>query len=175
MKRHRGLPGASSTDLDLSPTDATHTETEHFRDGLLRSPPTGEMQNVRAAIHLLPFGIDAIEEAPRMLLEHVADPPRLDDVDANLRTHKEKNASTAARRVAPASGLCTSRGSPGPALRSERSERRERREGCGEVATTGRSSSISAFVPCFISPAAVPSAWMYESSFSLSAPSRAVG
>ena len=43
------------------------------------------------------------------------------------------------------------------------------------IATTGRSSSIRAFVPCFISPAAVPSAWMYESSFSFSAPSSAVG
>src|SRR5438046_999599 len=116
MKRHRGLPGASSTDLDLSPTDATHTETEHFRDGLLRSPPTGEVQNVRAAIHLLPFGIDAIEEAPRMLRKHVADPPRLDDVDANLRTHNEKNPSTAARRETQASGTGTSREGPGAAL-----------------------------------------------------------
>src|SRR2546430_14219729 len=138
MKRHRGLPGASSTDLDLSPTDAAHTETEHFRDGLLRSPPTGEMQDVRAAIHRLPLRIHAIQESPGVFLEHVADPPRLDDVDANLRTHKEKNASTAARRVAPASGLCTSRGSPGPALRSERSEQRERREGCGEGAPPNR-------------------------------------
>src|SRR5207247_10940956 len=103
MKRHRGLPGASSTDLDLSPTDATHTETEHFRDGLLRSPPTGEMQNVRAAIHLLPFGIDAIQESAGVPLQHVSHPHGLDDVDANLRTHKEKNESTAARRVAPPS------------------------------------------------------------------------
>src|SRR5438046_7085924 len=110
------------------------------------------MQNVRAAIHLLPFGIDVIEEAPRMLLKHVADPLRLDDVDANLRTHKEKNASTAARRVAPASGLCTSRGSPGPALRSERSERRERREGCGEGATPSRGQDPPCRSEAFIRP-----------------------
>src|SRR2546430_12734408 len=63
MKRHRGLPGASSTDLDLSPTDAADTESEHFRDGLLRSPPTGEMQDVRAAVHLLPLRIHAIQES----------------------------------------------------------------------------------------------------------------
>src|SRR2546430_16731638 len=98
MKRHRGLPGASSTDLDLSPTDATHTETEHFRDGLLRSPPTGEMQDVRAAIHLLPLRIHAIQESPRVLLKHVADPPRLDDVDPHLRAH-ERNPQSAARRA----------------------------------------------------------------------------
>src|SRR5439155_18033997 len=122
MKRHRGLPGASSTDLVLSPTDAADTQSEHFRDGLFRSPPTREVQDVRAAIHLLPFRVHAIQESAGVLLENVADTHRLDDVDPDLRTHKEKNASTAARRVAPASGLCTSRGSPGPALRSERSE-----------------------------------------------------
>src|SRR5439155_1180343 len=85
MKRHRGLPGASSTDLDLSPTDAADTESEHFRDGFLRGPPTREMQDVRAAIHLLPLGIDAIQESPRVPLQHVSNPNRLNDVDANLR------------------------------------------------------------------------------------------
>src|SRR5205807_2623113 len=36
-------------------------------------------------------------------------------------------------------------------------------------------SSMSAMGPCFISPAAYPSAWMYEISFSLRAPSSATG
>ena len=48
-------------------------------------------------------------------------------------------------------------------------------ESFSAIATTGSVLSMSAFVPCFISPAAVPSAWMYESSLSLSAPSSAVG
>src|SRR5256885_15010057 len=96
MKRHRGLPGASSTDLDLSPTDAAHTEAEHFRDGFLRGPPTGEMQDVRAAIHLLPLRIDAIQESARMPLQHVSNPHRLDDVDSHLRAHEEKSRRGAA-------------------------------------------------------------------------------
>src|SRR2546428_12013499 len=110
MKRHRGLPGASSTDLDLSPTDAAHTEAEHFRDGFLRGPPTGEMQDVRAAIHLLPFRVHAIEEAPRVLLEHIADTHRLDDVDPYLRAHARSNA---ARRVlSPVRGRALAAPSP---------------------------------------------------------------
>src|SRR2546430_7514810 len=99
MKRHRGLPGACSTDLDLSPTDAADTESEHFRDGLLRSPPTGEMQDVRAAVHLLPLRIHAIQESAGVLLENVSDARCFNDVDPDLRTH-ERNPQSAARRVA---------------------------------------------------------------------------
>src|SRR5438309_10282720 len=70
------------------------------------------MQDVRAAVHLLPLGVDAIEEASRMLLENVAYAHRLDDVDTNLRAHK-RNPQSVARRVAPVSGVCASRGCPG--------------------------------------------------------------
>src|SRR5438093_9620714 len=54
------------------------------------------MQDVRAAVHLLPLRIHAIEETPWMLLEHIADPRRLDDVDADFRAHAR---SGKARRV----------------------------------------------------------------------------
>src|SRR5437867_13357800 len=54
------------------------------------------MQDVRAAVHLLPLRIHAIEETPWMLLEHIADPRRLDDVDADFRAHAR---SSAVRRV----------------------------------------------------------------------------
>src|SRR5207302_4990042 len=87
MQSHGGLHRPRPTDLDLPPTDAADSETEHLRDGFLRRPPAREMQDVRAAVHLLPLGIDAIEEASRMLLEHIADPRCLDDVDADLRAH----------------------------------------------------------------------------------------
>src|SRR5438874_11326120 len=84
VQRDRRLPRARTTDLDLSPTDSANSETEHFRDGFLRGPPTGEMQDVRAAVHLLPLRVHAIQESPRVLLEHVADARRLDDVDPDL-------------------------------------------------------------------------------------------
>src|SRR5207253_7998925 len=87
MQSHGRLPRPRPTDLDLSPTDTANAETEDFGDGFLRGPPTREMQDVRAAVHLLPLGIDAIEEASRMLLQHIADPRCLDDVDADLRAH----------------------------------------------------------------------------------------
>src|SRR5919112_4048028 len=45
----------------------------------------------------------------------------------------------------------------------------------GTTQNTGSRSSTSAIGPCLSSPAANPSAWMYASSFSLSAPSRATG
>src|SRR5439155_2347535 len=112
VKRDRRLASASSTNFDLAPADAADSETEHLRDGFLRRPPTREMQDVRAAVHLLPLGIDAIEEASRMLLEHIADPRCLDDVDADFRAHKG-NPQSVARRVAPVSGVCASRGCPG--------------------------------------------------------------
>src|SRR2546430_11182374 len=100
MKRHRGLPGASSTDLDLSPTDAADTESEHFRDGLLRSPPTGEMQDVRAAVHLLPLRIHAIQESAGGLLGNASDARRLNDCGPHLRTHAS-NTHSAPRRARP--------------------------------------------------------------------------
>ncbi len=53
--------------------------------------------------------------------------------------------------------------------------RTDRPRGDGTTTTTGTSSSISAIGPCFSSPAAKPSACMYASSFSFSAPSRATG
>src|SRR5438105_6292908 len=103
MKRDRRLASASSTNFDLAPADAADSETEHLRDGFLRGPPTREMQDVRAAIHLFPFCVDTIEEAPRMLLEHIAYAHCLDDVDTNLRAHKGNPQSlarsSAARRV----------------------------------------------------------------------------
>src|SRR6266550_6154042 len=112
MKSDRWLTRPRATDLDLSPTDATHTKSEHFRDGLLRGPPPGEMQDVRAAIHLLPLRIHAIEKAARVPLQHVSNPHRLDDVDSHLRAH-ERNPQSVAWRVAPVSGVCASRGCPG--------------------------------------------------------------
>lgn len=51
----------------------------------------------------------------------------------------------------------------------------DRARGDGTTTTTGRSSSMSAIGPCFSSPAAKPSACMYASSFSFSAPSSATG
>src|SRR5215213_350125 len=50
-----------------------------------------------------------------------------------------------------------------------------RPRGDGTTTNTGSPSSISAIGPCLSSPAAKPSAWMYASSLSLSAPSRATG
>src|SRR5439155_22667763 len=78
----------------------------HLRDGFLRSPSPREMQDVRAAVHLLPLRIHAVEKSPRMLLEHVADPRGLDDVDADFGAHAR---SGRVRRV-----LSPVRG-PGPA------------------------------------------------------------
>src|SRR5687767_6194342 len=46
---------------------------------------------------------------------------------------------------------------------------------CGAMNTTGMFWSIRAMGPCFISAAGYPSAWMYEISLSLSAPSSATG
>lgn len=45
----------------------------------------------------------------------------------------------------------------------------------GATAMTGISSLTSASGPCFNSPAAYASAWMYEISFIFSAPSSAIG
>src|SRR5439155_16188095 len=87
VKRDRRLTGSCSPDLDLSPADAANAQTEDLRDGFLRSPSPGEMQDVRAAVHLLPLRIHAVEKSPRMLLEHVADPRGLDDVDADFGAH----------------------------------------------------------------------------------------
>ncbi|KMO73359.1 hypothetical protein MCHUDSM44219_04537 [Mycolicibacterium chubuense] len=47
--------------------------------------------------------------------------------------------------------------------------------GDGITTITGKSSSISAIGPCLSSPAANPSACMYASSLSFSAPSSATG
>src|SRR5206468_12915973 len=63
VKGDRWLARARAADLDLAPADATHTEAEHLRDGLFGRPTTGEMENVRAAIHLLPFRVHAIQKA----------------------------------------------------------------------------------------------------------------
>jgi hypothetical protein len=45
----------------------------------------------------------------------------------------------------------------------------------GATNTQGMPSWISAMGPCFISAAGMPSAWMYEISLTLRAPSRATG
>jgi hypothetical protein len=45
----------------------------------------------------------------------------------------------------------------------------------GAMAITGMELSTSASGPCFSSPAGYASAWMYVISFSLSAPSIAIG
>ena len=50
-----------------------------------------------------------------------------------------------------------------------------RPRGDGITTTTGSPSSISAIGPCLSSPAGKPSACMYASSLSLSAPSSATG
>jgi len=84
MQSYGRLTRARAPDLDLSPADAANAESEHLRDGLLRGPPAGEMQDVRAAVHLLPLGVHAIEKSPWMLLEHIPDPSSLDDVDPDL-------------------------------------------------------------------------------------------
>lgn len=84
MKSDCRLTGPSSTNLDFTPAHPTDAKTEDLRDGFLRGPPTREMQDVVAAVHLLPLGIDAIKKAPRVLLEHIADARGLDDVDADL-------------------------------------------------------------------------------------------
>ena len=84
MQSHGRLPRSRATDLDFTPTDSAHAEAEDFGDGLFRGPPTREMQDVRAAIHLLPLRIDAIEKPTGMFLENIAYAHRLDDVDTNL-------------------------------------------------------------------------------------------
>ncbi len=45
----------------------------------------------------------------------------------------------------------------------------------GATVTTGIASVTSASGPCFNSPAGYASAWIYEISFSFSAPSSAIG
>ena len=47
--------------------------------------------------------------------------------------------------------------------------------GLGTTTKTGWPGSMRAIGPCFSSPAAKPSAWMYASSLSFSAPSMAMG
>ena len=47
--------------------------------------------------------------------------------------------------------------------------------GEGTMTNTGCPGSMSAMGPCLSSPAAKPSAWMYEISLSFRAPSRAMG
>ncbi len=54
-------------------------------------------------------------------------------------------------------------------------QQRRVRSGDGITTTTGRPSSMSAIGPCFSSPAGKPSACMYASSLSFSAPSSATG
>src|SRR2546430_16593686 len=98
MKSDDRLTGARPADLDLPPPDPSNTETEDFRDGFLRGPATGQMEHVAAAVHLLPLRVYAVEKAPRMLLEHMTDPRRPDDVHADLTgiAHAEgtRNAPT---------------------------------------------------------------------------------
>src|SRR5207247_8417306 len=65
---------------------------------------TGEMENIAAAVHLFPFRIDAIEEAPRMLLQHVTNPRRLDDVDADLAGNAHPKLADARRVLSPGRG-----------------------------------------------------------------------
>src|SRR5437867_3895998 len=57
------------------------------------------MQDVVAAIHLLPLRIHAIEKSAGVPLQNVAYAPGLDDVDADLGAH-ERSPQIAARRVA---------------------------------------------------------------------------
>src|SRR5438874_5477156 len=109
VQRDRRLPRARTTDLDLSPTDSANSETEHFRDGFLRGPPTGEMQDVRAAVHLLPLRVYAIEKPPWMLLEDIPNAHGLNDVDAHFRTHTERTRRVSAAGVARGSGVRASR------------------------------------------------------------------
>ena len=45
----------------------------------------------------------------------------------------------------------------------------------GTMHTTGKSFSIKASGPCFISPAGYPSAWIYDISLNFNAPSSANG
>src|SRR5438046_1951432 len=82
--------------LNFSPAHAPDTKTQDFRDGFLRSPPTGEMKDVRAAIHLFPLRVDAVQESAGVPLQHIPNPYRFNDVDPNLRAHAR---SSAARRV----------------------------------------------------------------------------
>ena len=84
MKRDGRLTGAHASDLNLTPAHSTDAETEDLRDSFLRGPPTGEMQDVVAAVHLLPLRIHAIQESAGMLLEHIPDASCLNDVDAYL-------------------------------------------------------------------------------------------
>src|SRR5438876_1196409 len=114
MKCDDRLTCASAADLDLAPPDSANTETEHLRDGLFGRPTTGEMENVRAAIHLLPFRVHAIQKAAGVPLQYVADPRRLNDVDANLGGIAHARTPRTARRVARGSGGRARRaGAPG--------------------------------------------------------------
>ena len=84
VQRDRRLTRARSTDLNFTPAHSTDAKTEHFGDGLFRRPPTGEMEHIRAAIHLLPLRVDTVQESAGMLLEHIPDASCLNDVDAYL-------------------------------------------------------------------------------------------
>src|SRR6267143_1168351 len=55
--------------------------------GYARWTPTGEMQDVRAAVHLLPLRVHAIQESAGVLLQHIANSCRLNDVDPDLGAH----------------------------------------------------------------------------------------
>src|SRR5438477_12582716 len=109
MKSDGRLTRPRSTDLDLTPTASAHAKTEHFGDGLFRGPPTGEMQDVRTAVHLLPFCVDAIEKPAGVFLQHVTNACGLNDVDADFGTHKEKSRRATKAGVARGSGVRASR------------------------------------------------------------------
>src|SRR5437868_8433865 len=95
VQGHGRLTGARASDLDLAPADAPNPEPEDLRHGLFSGPSAGEMEDVRATVHLLPLRIHAVQEAPRVLLQHVADTRGLDDVDADLGRDAQAGPATA--------------------------------------------------------------------------------
>jgi len=76
------------------------------------------MQDVRAAVHLLPLRIHAIQEPARVFLEHIPDAGSLDDVDAHFRAHAR--SGTVRRVLSRGRGVARSRTLPilGPCVAS---------------------------------------------------------
>src|SRR3954454_73578 len=84
VEADRWLSGRQPLDLDVAPADASDSEAEDLRDGLLGRPPAGH--RLGAAPDVAPFGFrqDAPGEAIAEALERCPDAIDLDDVDPEL-------------------------------------------------------------------------------------------
>src|SRR5260221_3002838 len=79
VQRDDRLAERRAPDLDLPPANAADAQAEDLRDGLLRRPPPGEMEDVAAAVRAFPLGVDAPEEPLIVPVEDPLDADGLDD------------------------------------------------------------------------------------------------